>query len=217
MFRPQLFLAALLCGLLAVGQASAANVWYSLNLEFNDPTDFGSGGTWTVAAKADERGIAGALLALNKTSLNFIPATGFLTPAGFEVAFSSAAGLFLEILEGDDLSNPTIDVGVIGGTYPSTYVDDPNLVLFGANPDLGSFSGGVELATGTFDPGDVPAWFDNGIDRSDANVFLVPNPVNAFPATVFTTVRYVAAIPEPASLMLLGIGMIALTAIRRRR
>ena len=56
MFRFKLLLAALLCGTLLVGHAAADNAWFSLNLEFNDPTDFGSGGTWTVVAKADERG-----------------------------------------------------------------------------------------------------------------------------------------------------------------
>ena len=35
----------------------------------------------------------------------------------------------LETVQGDDLSQGlTYDVGVIGGTYPSSYVDDPDLV-----------------------------------------------------------------------------------------
>jgi hypothetical protein len=216
MIRQRFVFAALLCSFLGGSQLWAANAWFSLNLEFNDPADFGSGGTWTVVAKADERGLAAALLALNQTSLNFDPATGFLTPVGFEVEESgNPGGLFLEILEGDLVFSPTIDVGVVGGTYPSSYVDDPNLIVFGSNPDLGSFSGGVPLATGSFDPGDIPAWYSSGPDSTAANVYLVPNPVNASPATVFTTVRYVG-IPEPTSLLLAGAGMFVFANIRRK-
>jgi hypothetical protein len=216
MIRQRIVFAALLCSLLGGSQLWAASAWFSLNLEFNDPADFGSGGTWTVVAKADERGLAAALLALNQTSLNFDPATGFLTPVGFEVEESgNPGGLFLEILEGDLVFSPTIDVGVVGGTYPSSYVDDPNLIVFGSNPDLGSFSGGVPLATGSFDPGDIPAWYSSGPDSTAANVYLVPNPVNASPATVFTTVRYVG-IPEPSSLLMAGVGILAFAGIRRK-
>jgi hypothetical protein len=215
MIRQRFVFAALLCSLLGGSQLWAANAWVSLNLEFNDAADFGSGGTWTIVAKADERGLAAALLALNQTSLNFNPATGFLTPAGFELEDSSNPGsLFLEILEADLPFAPTIDVGVIGGTYPSSYVDDPNLIVFGSNPELGSFSGGVPLATGSFDAGDIPAWYSSISDSTAANVYLVPNPVNASPATVFTTVRYVG-IPEPTSLLLLSSGMLALASLRR--
>ena len=218
MFRPQLFLAALLCGLLAVGQASAANVWLSLNLEFNDPTDFGSGGTWTVVSKADERGLAGAALQFNNNSLNFNPATGFVLIPGFEFQFSGIfGGLILEVFQGDDPASKTLDVGVIGGPFPSTYVDDPNLVVFGANPDLGSFTGGVGIATGTFDSGDIPAWVATVAEPISANVWASGPSNPAILANVFTTVRYVTAIPEPASLLLLGVGVLSLTAIRRRR
>lgn len=215
MIRKHLVCAALLCSLLGGSQLWAASAWFSLNLEFNDPADFGSGGTWTVVAKADERGLAGAALALNKFSLNFNPATGFLTPSGFEVEFSSNSWMYLEILEGDAIGSPTIDVGVIGGTYPSSYVDDPNLIVFGGNPDLGSFSGGVPLATGSFDAGDIPAWYSSISDFTAANVYLVPNPVNASPATVFTTVRYVG-IPEPSSMLIAMAGILAFAGIRRK-
>lgn len=212
MFRPKILLAALLCGTLFIGQAAADNAWFSLNLEFNDPTDFGSGGTWTVVAKADERGLAGAVLYLS--SLNFNAATGFLTPVGYENEFSSSNGMRFEIVQGDDPTFPTYDVGVIGGPYPSTYVDDPNLIPFGVNPDLGTFSGGVELVTGSFDPGDVPAWYSFGGDSTDANIYLdtVSAPVQP---NLFLTVRYVG-IPEPTSLLLLGGGIFALASIRRR-
>lgn len=215
MKRSQRVLAALLCvGVLSSG-ASAANVWFSLNLEFNNPADFNSGGTWTVVTKADERGLAAAVLDFVFGSLNFDPLSGFLTPAGFEVEASLFDGTRLEIVEGDDLTDPTLDVGVIGGTFPSTYVDDPGLVVFGSNSDLGSFSGGVELATGSFDPGDIPTWIapgDNPGNDTGANIFLnaVSNPVEA---NTFVTVRYV--VPEPTTILLTGLSLIVL-AVRRR-
>ena len=62
-------------------RAPAANIWLSLNLEFNTPGDFNSGGIWTVVGKADERGIAA--VALELTNVNFDLSTGFLTPAIF--------------------------------------------------------------------------------------------------------------------------------------
>jgi hypothetical protein len=217
MFRPRFLLAALLCGTLFVGQAAARNVWLSLNLEFNTSGDFGSGGTWTVVAKADERGLAGIVLSFDANSLNFNAATGFLPGLDFEQSSGTFPGLRLEITEGDDVDNRTLDIGVIGGTFPSTYFDNPDLVPFGANPDLGTFTGGIALATGSFNPGDIPAWYDpdnNQIPNDlDANLYLnaVQNPVA--PNAIFTTVRYV--VPEPTSLLLLCGGMFALAGIRR--
>ncbi len=213
MFRPKMFFATLLCGLLMIGQASADNAWFSLNLEFNDPTNFGSGGNWTVVAKADESGLSAAILELERFTLNFNAATGFLTPVGFEVEQSGTFGMKLEIVQADDLSNPTYDVGVIGGSYPSSYVDDPNLVVFGANPDLGSFTGGVELVTGSFDAGDIPTWW-MAFEPTAADLFTGVG-TSTIPATVHLTVRYVG-VPEPTSVLLLSGGMLALVAIRRR-
>lgn len=188
----------------------AAEVDLSLNLTFNDPTDINSGGTWTVVAKADESGIAGLSLDFVADSLNFEPATGFLTPAGFEVENSAVFGLRLNIVQGDDLSDPTLDVGVVGGSFPSSYVDAPNLDPILGNPDLGSFSGGVELATGSFDAGDIPEWFGT----SGANVF--DSSSRAISATVSTTVR-ASLIPEPISLVLLALSTAPMALIRRRK
>lgn len=207
--------AALLCVLtLAGGTAVGGDISLSVNLEFINPGDFSSGGTWTAVAKAEERGIAGLVMMFEDASLNFNPATGFLTPIGFEVEASAVFGLRLEIVQGDDLVDPTLDVGVIGGTYPSTYVDDPNLVLLGSNPDLGSFTGGVALATGTFDPSDIPAWFDDGSDFSIGNLFSDAVGTVVAADNVFTTVRYI--VPEPSTLVMFGFGL-ALAAVARRR
>lgn len=211
MIRKIALLGALACVLTISQGASAGSIWVSLNLEFNNPGNLSSGGTWTAVAKADERGIAGLVMRFEESSLNFNPATGFLTPVGFEIEMSSVFGLRLEILQGDDLSSPTLDVGVIG-----TYADAPNLVPLSGNPDLGSFTGGVALATGSFDAGDIPAWFDDGSDFSTGNLFIDAAGTTAAAGNVFTTVRSV--VPEPATLILfgLGLGLTLITNSRRR-
>lgn len=194
---------AALCVFILVCGATAGDIALSLNLELNNPGDMNAGGTWTAVAKAEERGISALVMRFEDTSLNFNPATGFLTPVGFEVETSAVFGSRLELIQGDDLSNPTLDVGVIGGTYPSAYVDDPNLVILGANPDLGSFTGGALMATGTFNPGDIPTWFDDGNDASDGNLFIDAAGTVIRAENVFTTVRYV--VPEPSSVAMIGL------------
>lgn len=206
--------ATFLCATLFSATATAGDISLSVNLEYVVPGDFGSGGTWTAVAKAEERGIAGLVMMFENTSLNFNPATGFLTPVGFEVEGIFESGLRLEIIQGDDLTDPTIDVGVIGGTYPSTYVDDPNLVILGSNPDLGSFTGGIALATGTFDAGDLPAWFDDGSDFSIGNLFTDEAGSVQGADNVNTTLRYI--VPEPSALVLLGLAL-SLTTVTRLR
>jgi hypothetical protein len=204
----------ILADVTAAGDLVEDNISLSVNLDFNNPGDLSSGGIWTAVAKVDQRGIAALVMMFEVDSLNFDPLTGFLTPVGFEVEGSAVFGLRLEIVQGDDLADPTIDVGVIGGTYPSTYVDDPNLVILGSNPDLGSFTGGVALATGTFDASDIPAWFDDGSDFSAGNLFAdeAGSVIGTFKA--LTTVRYI--VPEPSTLIMLGLGL-AITAFARRR
>ena len=152
MIRINWFVGALVCVLTLASGATAGNVSLSLNLEYNTFADISSGGTWTVVAKAQERGIDRLVVRFLDSSLNWDPNSGFLLSSVFEVEESNVSGLELEIVQGDDLESVTLDVGVIGGTFPSTYVDDPDLAILGSNPDLGSFTGGAELVTGSFDP-----------------------------------------------------------------
>ena len=191
--------------------ALGAKVWLSLNLEFNIPNDFDSGGQWTAVAKTDERGLAAVVLAFDATSLNFDPATGFLVPPEFSNRFSGIRLGQLEIVTAFDLASnpaPTFDVGVIGGSFSSMYVDHPGLSTFGSNTDLGSFSGGAELATGSFNPGYLPIWSTSEIITTGASVFMEGVSLPQI-ATVFTTVRYV--VPEPATMLLAGFSLIGLT------
>ncbi len=104
-------------------------------------------------------------------------------------------------------------MGVVGGPFPTTYVDDPRLVLYPGNPNLGSFTGGVELVTGTFNPGFVPAWFGGSLTAG--NVFTAPSGVGTVVfANTQTTVRYL--VPEPATwLIAMSAGLVLLA--RRRR
>ncbi len=217
MLRHISFIGIVLCAFVLPVLASAATISLSLNLDFNDPNNFSSGGDWTIVAKADEQGIAGIVLNLDDSTLNFSTATGFLTPVGFEVEETAVFGLRREIVLGDDGSVPTLDVGVIGGSFPSIYVDDPNLLLYGANPDLGAFSGGVELAMGTFNPGVVPEWFDDGSDFSIGNLFDSTASVIG-PITADTTIRYLAApIPEPSAALVFTAGALVIGGVVRRR
>jgi len=211
MIRSISFVGALLCALTLASGATAGDVSLSLNLEFNTLGDLTSGGAWTVVAKAEERGIAGVVMRFPNGSLNFNPVTGFLLSPDFEIKQSGVFGIEFEIVHGDNPElGATLDVGVIGGTYPSTYVDDPDLAIFGANPDLGSFSGGAEVVTGTFDPGDIPSWI-----TAAGNLYVDPGAVVTAAENVFLTVRHI--VPEPATIALFGMGLAGVLISARRQ
>jgi hypothetical protein len=186
----------------------AANVWFSMNLQFNTPGNVNSGGTWTTVAKADPYGIAGVSMYLANTTFG-----SFLAPPEFPVRFQSGNTTLRNLAIGDDLVGPRpVGIGVIGSSFPSTYVDPVGLVPYGGNPNFGSFSGGVALATGTFVPGVVPNWASAVNDSTDANILDANStPVDA---NVLLTVRYV--VPEPATLGLAGVALIGLIAASRR-
>lgn len=188
--------------------ASAANIWLSLNLEFNSSGDSNSGGTWTAVAKADPQGLAGASLYL--TNANF---GSFLAPPELDIQLQSTFGTVRNVVVGDDLQPPLpLGIGVIGSSFPSSYVDPAGLVPIMGYPDLGSFTGGVALATGTFDPGVLPDWAMFGGNSTGANLFSGPNPP-AVAADVLLTVR---AVPEPATLCLLGMAVLGIVASARK-
>lgn len=211
MIRFNSFLRALACALVLNVAAHAGNASLSLNLDFNIDGDLSSGGTWTVVGKADDRGFAGIVMRFPAGSINFNAATGFLLSPAFEVKQTAVfSGSQLEIVHSDNPANLTLDVGKIGGSFPSSYVDHPDLVPLGANPDLGSFTGGAAIVTGTFDPGDVPSWI-----LAEANLYSssLGQPVAA--ANVFRTVRHI--VPEPASLTLLAGSLGGLLVVRRRK
>ena len=191
--------------------APAANVWLSLDLQFNVPGDFNSGGTWKTVAKSEEFGIAGLALKLaNATTFD-----AFLAPSEWQVQRQAIIGGARDIVIGDDLSPPiALGIGVVGSSFPSTYVDPPGLVPFGSYQDLGSFTGGVALATGTFAPGVVTNWFAGAEPSSAAaNTFTVNS--MAVAAVTFVTVRHV--VPEPSTWPILSAGTAAIMAAWRRR
>ncbi|MCH7752915.1 MAG: PEP-CTERM sorting domain-containing protein [Planctomycetes bacterium] len=197
--------------------AIASEVALSLNLVFNTSGDPSSGGVWTVVGKANLAGLAGVSLALSDVEFNDI--TGFLGPASFEVGESADFGTHQDIVLMDDMEDVVNDVGV----SPTAYVDDPALVPLSGEPDLGSFTGGVELATGAFLSGNIPDWFDNGNTSTLSNLFTGgtislhrTSPVDEVNlATTLLTVRS-TNIPEPASAVLLLLAMGVASVCRHR-
>jgi hypothetical protein len=181
MIRYVLSVCAMFCAFSLVQVANAATVDVNLSLDFAVFGDAGSGGTWTVSALADELGLAGIVFDIEPAEFtgNFL-----ISNTIFEVQNYSplGSGLGFELVTGDDVATPTYNVGV--GSY-------------------------VGLATGTFDPGDVPALSDLG-----ANVFIdmTPSLVMATISTSLTT----NLIPEPSTLLLGAMATVGLLMRRRR-
>ncbi len=201
---------ALICALCVGGFTAAQTVDLSLNLEFDTLGDLNSGGNWLAVATADESGLAGISMLLDDA--NF--AGDFLvSDSVFSVNLFQTVGTVIEIVNGSDLVAPVMGVGVPGSSFPSSYVDPVGIAPLAGSPDLGSFTGGVELATGTFNPGDIPALIAASGDLSaGANVFDASGA--AIPATLNLTVRTV--VPEPTTILLLSIGWVSVMVISRR-
>lgn len=189
---------AIVCAVAIACGVRASEVSVTLDLQFNTPGNTNSGGTWTAVAKADERGLAGIRLAISDG--NFNPNSGFLAPASFEVQRAFPNVLFLDIIAGDDLVDPVLDVGVIG-SWPTNYPNDDGLVPLAGNPDLGSFAGGVALATGSFDPGDISSWFDDGTGFTDATLFIGGSTTIERASSILLTIRA----PDPTTPVLVDI------------
>ncbi|BBO36553.1 PEP-CTERM sorting domain-containing protein [Lacipirellula parvula] len=205
--RNLVLVAALAATLFFQAPVRAANVWLSLNLQFNTPGNVNSGGTWTTVAKAQPQGIAGVNMNLTNTTFG-----SFLAPPQLDVQLQSGNTTLRNVVVGDSLTPPyPLGIGVIGSSFPSTYVDPVGLVPFGGNPNYGSFTGGVALATGTFAAGVVPSW--TGV--SDANLFTGASPAPVVDADTLLTVRW--AVPEPATFGLGGMALVALVAASRRK
>jgi len=93
--RDLFLLAALAAMLVSQASAQAANVWLSLNLQFNTPGNVSSGGTWTTVAKADPQGIAASNMYLANTTFG-----SFLAPPALDIQFQSGNTTVRNVLAG---------------------------------------------------------------------------------------------------------------------
>jgi len=211
MIRSYLMCCAVACAVLFSSVATAANVDLSLNLEFNDPADQSSGGTWTAVAKADESGLAGvSILAMD---VDAAPTSINSAITGFNIFLTQTVGPVTEAVTGSDLVVSIFDVGVIGGTWASNYVDPVGIAPLPGQADLGSFTGGAAVIAGTFSAGMIPQLLEtSGTFAAGANVYNATGQPIA--ASLNLTVRTV--VPEPATFALLGVSLCCLVATRRR-
>jgi len=185
MIRSVSFVGVVICALCFVHGANATTVAVNLNLEFTDPSDISSGGDWTVSALAGNFGLAGIIFDVDPANFtgNFLISNTIFEVQAF---IPNGSGTGFEFVVGDGFGTPTLNVGV-GGS-------------------------GVELVTGTFDAGDIPALFN-----VDANLYnAAGGAVGVLPQNLSTSVTS-NFIPEPTTGVLLGLGLMSAVMTARRR
>ena len=184
MIRSMMFVCALVCALVSVHKVQATTLNVNLDLAFNDPADMNSGGNWTVSALSGNFGLAG--ITFDILPANF--AGNFLiSNTIFEVqnSFAIGGGMGFNIVAGDDLGTPTLNVGV---------------------------GSAVDLVTGTFDPGDKPVLSNLGANLFNASGAAVE--VTGQNLTTSLTTNLVPE-PATLALLSMGLIGLAVTARQR--
>ncbi|WP_425397540.1 hypothetical protein [Aeoliella sp.] len=166
-FAPRLALVmALLMAPIGVAHADAIDL--SLNLFYNDDTDPASGGTWQVAAKADQFGIGNVFFHLQNITISGAPVlrgpSGTVNGgdrAGFQLTRSPDLGGYytfavIQPKLGHSEESAFYGVGSImdpdGATpnYTNQSIDFPNATAIG--PELTTLANGSNLLWGDGDP-----------------------------------------------------------------
>lgn len=191
-------------------QAQDLNSWFTID-RFPNPVP-GTGGTWRIVGKTTSLGFAGADFSVADTASATIVAPPVLE--GRTVA-GDVVNRDIDII--DNLVAPIpYGIGVIGGSFPSSYVDPPNLIVSpNWETNAGSFTGGVVLVEGTYNAGQSPTW-TTLTASAFGRVFVDPSNADWLPDASIKVVR-TAVIPEPAAIALAGIGLLGMFAASRRR
>jgi len=185
MIRSILFVGSLVCALCFAHEANATTLNVNLDLVFSDPGDVNSGGNWTVSALAGDFGLAGIVFDILPANFagNFLISNTIFEVQEFDTL--GGGGMGFEIVTGDNLATPTLNVGV---------------------------GSAVDLVTGTFNAGDVPALANIGANLFDTNGVLVGVSGQNLTSSATNNI-----IPEPTTLILFGIGLIGVVSTSRRR
>lgn len=206
-----LFALAMLSLAPAPAEAQNTTAWFTIDRFPNaDPS---TGGTWRIVGKTNSLGFAGAAFSVTNTASATIVA-----PPELEVRSVTGDVFNRDIDITDNFAAPiTYGIGLIGSSFPSSYVDPPNLQVHpNWNPNAGSFTGGVVLVEGTYNGPNLPIWTT---DSASAFGKVFVNPSNAdWLSSKGIKVARTAVVPEPAAAVLACVGLLGtLTAVRRRR